>query len=581
MDDLIRRIKPDDVPLSPDITLAELDRLVAHSAFDGLDPTFRDSIGFRKILRTHARIVDCQDGDIVVREGDWGNTAFMILSGEVAVQLNTPDASLSSGALGRAKSRKKTVFQAFTQLWRNHREPEYRDTSKYVWSDKYTAARDDGNRIYFQDVPRLLADFETVRLTEGDLFGELAALGRTARTATVFAVGEPKLLELRWQGLRDLMKKDVGLRASIDERFRRNALSTFLLAAPPLQHLAKNDEAIAELVREAQLETYGEYDRVGSLKQIADEGVDYNLANEPLIAKEGDYPHGVILIRSGVARVSRQHHQGHQTLSYLTPGKMYGFEELRTGWQTGKSVPFQHSLRAIGFLTAVVIPTPLAEKHLLKSDTRSSSTTHSRQPPYSGQQHSPRQQPTGQTVDDLSRVAPDFVEFLVQERFVNGTATMLINLDRCTRCDDCVRACADAHDNNPRFLRQGPVHGSFMVAQACMHCQDPVCMIECPTGAISRQQAEGEVTINDSTCVGCGACAKNCPYEAIRMVEIRDDQGLFIRATKDRKPIPKATKCDLCVDQRGGPACQRACPHDALARVDMGDVESLAAWLQR
>ena len=106
-------------------------------------------------------------------------------------------------------------------------------------------------------------------------------------------------------------------------------------------------------------------------------------------------------------------------------------------------------------------------------------------------------------------------------------------------------------------------------------------MIECPTGAIGRQLAEGEVTINDSTCVGCGACAKNCPYEAIRMVEIRDDQGLFIRATKDRKPIPKATKCDLCVDQRGGPACQRACPHDALARVDMGDVESLAAWLHR
>ena len=43
--------------------------------------------------------------------------------------------------------------------------------------------------------------------------------------------------------------------------------------------------------------------------------------------------------------------------------------------------------------------------------------------------------------------------FLVEHRFVNGTASMLIDLDRCTRCDDCVRACAVAHDNNPRFVR--------------------------------------------------------------------------------------------------------------------------------
>ncbi|MCH2595180.1 MAG: 4Fe-4S dicluster domain-containing protein [Pirellulales bacterium] len=182
---------------------------------------------------------------------------------------------------------------------------------------------------------------------------------------------------------------------------------------------------------------------------------------------------------------------------------------------------------------------------------------------------------------DEGLIDPDFMEFLVQERFVNGSATMLINMDRCTRCDDCVRACASTHDNNPRFLRQGPTHGNIMVARSCMHCQDPVCMIECPTGAISRELNEGEVSINDTTCIGCGACSKNCPYEAIRMVEIRDNRGLYIRAVKDQKPITKATKCDLCVDQHGGPACQNACPHDALARIDMGDVVSLAAWLDQ
>ena len=120
-----------------------------------------------------------------------------------------------------------------------------------------------------------------------------------------------------------------------------------------------------------------------------------------------------------------------------------------------------------------------------------------------------------------------------------------------------------------------------MVAQACMHCLDPVCMIECPTGAIHRDTVSGFVLINDATCIGCTACAKNCPYDAIKMVEIRDERGNLLLDQNTSKPIAKATKCDLCIDQQGGPACQRACPHDALIRVDMGDTKALAGWVNR
>ena len=65
------------------------------------------------------------------------------------------------------------------------------------------------------------------------------------------------------------------------------------------------------------------------------------------------------------------------------------------------------------------------------------------------------------------------------------------------------------------------------------------------------------------------------------MVEIRREDGSYIRDATTHKPIVKATKCDLCVDQLGGPACQRACPHDALVRMDMSNVETLAAWHNR
>ena len=65
------------------------------------------------------------------------------------------------------------------------------------------------------------------------------------------------------------------------------------------------------------------------------------------------------------------------------------------------------------------------------------------------------------------------------------------------------------------------------------------------------------------------------------MVEIRDERGNLLLDQNTNKPIAKATKCDLCIDQLGGPACQRACPHDALIRVDMRDSKTVAGWVNR
>ena len=103
-------------------------------------------------------------------------------------------------------------------------------------------------------------------------------------------------------------------------------------------------------------------------------------------------------------------------------------------------------------------------------------------------------------------------------------------------------------------------------------------MLGCPTGAIHRSEQGGQVVINDLTCIGCASCANNCPYDSIRMVEIRDKKGNAVRAP-DGQPINKATKCDLCIEQPGGPSCQRACPHDALRRVNMSDLEQISDWL--
>ena len=173
-----------------------------------------------------------------------------------------------------------------------------------------------------------------------------------------------------------------------------------------------------------------------------------------------------------------------------------------------------------------------------------------------------------------------------------GVATrwgMVVDLNRCVGCQTCTIACKHANDTPPgvQWRRVLDVErGTFpdverlFLVTGCQHCAEPPCVPVCPTGA-TAQRADGLVTMDYDTCIGCGNCAGNCPYDNIRMVEIRDGEGNFVVDATSDTPIAKATKCDLCIDQPGGPACQRACPHDALVRIDMSDAPSLASWLNR
>ena len=565
---IIPRPKRWDVPFSDDMTDADVERILAAPPFKDIDQSkFRGASNLGGILKNDARLLSCQEGDIIVREGDWGNSAFFILSGAVRVELMAANEFLPDEALGRRAPKRKSLFHAIAQLWSNHKEPEFRDLSRAALDDRI-GSRGSGQatRIFLQDVPRILDEYKTVRMDKpGELFGEIAALGRIPRTATVFAEGEAELVEIRWQGLRDIMRKDRAIKNHIEKTFRENALKGILRAATLFTHVTETE--MQQLVDHAVFETFGTYDSAKPFRELAREGTESGLQNEPLVAKEDDHCNGITLVCSGLARLSRRHHNGHRTLGYLTPGQIFGFEEIAEAWETAKPVPLQTSLRALGYLTTVFVPTRLVEEFVLEK----------RQPPNR----------IRQSVRDGGSMSgrglggdSGLIEFAMENSFVQGTATMVINLDRCTRCDDCVRACAVAHDNNPRFIRHGPIHNHLMFANACMHCVDPVCMIECPTGAIHREPLGGQVVINDRTCIGCTACAKNCPYDAIRMVDIRDRTGNLTRDDKG-KPIQQATKCDLCVEQLGGPACQRACPHDALVRVNMTDRPALENVVNR
>ncbi len=493
------------------------------------------------IIRNDSRLMHCLPGDIVISEGDYGNSAFLVIHGELRVILAP---SLPREVLGGPSTERKGFFRTVAQLWTNSKISEVRDIRHYSAQQIRSRARLAEERIFLPDIQAVLAKHRTEPITAGNLFGELAALGRVPRTATIFAETEALLLEIRWQGLRELYKHDPGWRKQIDENYRKFGLRSHLRGAHVFATL--DPATLDEIAAQTMFESYGNFDWHAAYKRSRKVG--NAIAGDEVIAHKGDYPDGLLMIRAGFARVSVPYGSGERTLTYLSAGDFFGFDEVYQGWQRKDVVPLETSLAALGYVDVLRVPTPVLEKHVFPKIPA----------------------PAAKLSDLAARPAADdqLLEWAVEERFINGTMAMLIDLDRCVRCDDCVKACASTHGGNPRFVRHGKTIDHWMVANACMHCADPVCMIGCPTGAIHRDLQSGTVIINDLTCIGCATCANSCPYDNIRLVEIRDKRNKPIVDPDSEKPIVKATKCDLCATNPGGPACVRACPHDALQRVD-------------
>jgi len=521
-DEALARIKQD-----PVVAAIDADRFPKTIPLDG-------------ILANDARLIAFKEGEIVVREGDYGNSAFLILSGKVKVVINPP---LLASQIGRQTEKPASFGRAIAQLFRRDPTPEIRDVTRYGPLGVSNSGSTERQAVFLQDFPAILNGRDTAEIGEGSLFGELAALGRTPRAATVVCSADAELLEIRWQGLRELRQFDADWKRQIDENYRNNALKAHLQDTP---FFADLDADTLQKVADATLfETYGSFDWSAGFQRA---GAAQAMGQEPVIAREGEYPDGVLLIRAGFARVSVRQGSAERTLTYLSAGDAFGMSELYQGWK-GEAGPVETTLRAIGYVDALRVPTRALEEHVFPKMAA----------------------PPGSLLAFAARPLADdsLQEWSIEERFVNGTMAMMIDLERCVRCDDCVRACASTHDGDPRFVRHGKIHDNWMIANACMHCADPVCMIGCPTGAIHRSLAGGAVVINDDTCIGCGTCANSCPYNNIRLVEIRDLQGNPVQDEASGNPIRKATKCDLCADTPGGPACVRACPHGALRRVDL------------
>ncbi len=98
----------------------------------------------------------------------------------------------------------------------------------------------------------------------------------------------------------------------------------------------------------------------------------------------------------------------------------------------------------------------------------------------------------------------------------------------------------------------------------CYHCEEANCLRVCPEGAISK--VEGWVVIDQSKCIGCGACVNECVYKVPHV--LNENTPLYGKEGFIKKD--KSYKCHACISEnrRAVPLCAQHCPTGALTFGD-------------
>ncbi|WMJ23215.1 4Fe-4S dicluster domain-containing protein [Paludicola sp. MB14-C6] len=138
-----------------------------------------------------------------------------------------------------------------------------------------------------------------------------------------------------------------------------------------------------------------------------------------------------------------------------------------------------------------------------------------------------------------------------------------VNEKWCLGCHLCEYYCAFAGSNEKdmaRALKDIKInpninieeHNGISFAVSCRHCNDPLCVKGCITGALTVN--EGVITINKNKCINCYTCILSCPYGAVSA----SDNGVV-------------QKCELCIESSTGtPRCVEGCPNGAIVFEERG-----------
>lgn len=183
---------------------------------------------------------------------------------------------------------------------------------------------------------------------------------------------------------------------------------------------------------------------------------------------------------------------------------------------------------------------------------------------------------------------------------------MAIDLNKCIGCRRCAYACV-MENNQGRNLgiewikiiaidRQdfpevlgsqlnytnAPMPDIVYVPIACMHCEEPPCVMVCPVRA-TWKEPDGIVVVDYDRCIGCRYCMTACPYGArhfnwarpiVPVTELNPNMHILGNVPRQPHVVEKCTFCIQRTRNGGVPACVEACPVGARVFGDLNDPNS-------
>ena len=383
-------------------------------------------------------------------------------------------------------------------------------------------------------------------LKRGAFFGEMSLLSGRRRSGTVTAVGASTLIEVPRKAMLRLMASEPPVKRFLDEIFVVRAVRNYMVQ--------DMDETFAQqVVKQAQIKAFKK--------------------NE-VIFNQGDDGDAFYLVRSGSVKITQRQGDREIVLRYLPAGQYFGEMALIDPENPKRMAS------AVAAARAEVIK-------LMKEDFQK---ILERYPDYERKLH--HMMTRRKIENEASRLEEDGLmdgggtsmlkRREAEKEVIEATDVLLIDENKCVRCDNCVKACAETHNGQTRLYRnEGIIFGTLNVPTSCRHCENPLCLTDCPPGDAIRRDPRGEVYIDEGKCIGCGNCAANCPYSVIFMLHAKPKTGAFGRLLNliglaaegpaSEETPTKAVKCDLCRNDSGGPACVRSCPTGAAIRVTPGE----------
>jgi tetrathionate reductase subunit B len=185
----------------------------------------------------------------------------------------------------------------------------------------------------------------------------------------------------------------------------------------------------------------------------------------------------------------------------------------------------------------------------------------------------------GATLEQITGAAPAPDAYKMADHWWG----MIIDIDKCIGCGNCVRACSQENgvpkgyfrtwveryqvddDQRPKVESpEGGMHGfpplqregvkSFYVPKLCNQCANSPCVQVCPVGA-TFVSPDGVVLVDKEYCLGCRYCIQACPY-GCRYLH------------PETKTVDKCSLCYHRITKGLTTACCENCPTGARQLVD-------------